>query len=100
MASAREPASTEPEQAPGFPALVVQARAQGPVRALLARAAEPELVLAQEPAAVPVVQVPERAAERVLAQEPVRVPVLAQLVVALVPELERDPEPRPEVRYC
>ena len=96
---AQGPVSTEPERA--FPA-VVQARALGPVRAPRARAAD------QEPearaAAVPVVQVPEQAAERALAQGPVqgwvRVPALAQLVVALAPELERDPEPQPEVRYC
>ena len=58
------------------------------MRALRARAAEQEPEA--RPAAVPVVQVPEQAAERALAQEPVRVqvPELAQLVAAPVPERE------------
>lgn len=83
---AQGPVSTEPERA--FPA-VVQARAQGPVRAPRARAAD------QEPearaAAVPVVQVPEQAAERALAQGPVRVQVPEQAQLEAVPVPEREP---------
>lgn len=74
---AQGPVSTEPERA--FPA-VVQARALGPVRAPRARAA-----------AVPVVQVPEQAAERALAQGPVRVQVPEQAQLEAVPVPEREP---------